>query len=332
MWTAVWCSLALAFNVGIWFIYNQESGGNRLVANDAARDFLTGYIVEWTLSMDNVFMFAVIFAYFAVPKKYQYRVLFWGILAAVVMRLVFVLVGTALIERANWVMILFGLFLVYTGIKLVLSGEGEEDPSKTWFVRVSRRVLPMAHGDHGDRFLVKVDGRWLVTPLFLVLLVVNFFDVVFALDSVPAIFGITQDAFIVFTSNICAILGLRALYFLLAGVMGLFRYLNYGLSAILVFIGLKMIVKTAGHSQHADWWPVPPQDWLHWPLADWASLLVVLGLLGTAILASVLHSAEPTEHPHALLEEPEQVAPHALAQATPHTVPNSPVVDAPAAE
>jgi tellurite resistance protein TerC len=296
MWTAVWCSLALVFNVGIWFIYNQVSGGNHTVANDAARDFLTGYVVEWTLSMDNVFMFAVIFAYFAVPKKYQYRVLFWGILAAVVMRLVFVLVGTALIERANWVMILFGLFLVYTGIKLVLSGEGEEDPSKTWFVRVSRRVLPMAHGDHGDRFLAKVDGRWLMTPLFLVLLVVNFFDVVFALDSVPAIFGITQDAYIVFTSNICAILGLRALYFLLAGVMGLFRYLNYGLSAILIFIGLKMIVKTAGHSQHADWWPAPPQDWLHWPLPDWASLLVVLGLLGTAILASVLHAPEPHGH------------------------------------
>ncbi|MBX9790397.1 MAG: TerC family protein [Pirellulales bacterium] len=296
LWTAVWCGLALAFNVGIYFIYYQVTGGNSAVAKDSALDFLFGYVVEWTLSMDNVFMFAVIFVYFAVPNKYQYRVLFWGILAAVIMRLIFIVVGTELIERANWILVLFGLFLVYTGIKLLAKGEEEEDPTNNWFVRLCRRALPIASGDHGDRFFVRQAGKLLITPLFLVLLVVNFFDVVFALDSVPAIFGITKDAFIVFTSNICAILGLRALYFLLAGVMDMFRYLNVGLSAILIFIGLKMIVKTTEELQHEAWWPAPGQEWLHWPLPDWASFLIVIGLLGAAILASVLHGPEKKEH------------------------------------
>ena len=306
-WTAVWCSLALMFNVGVWFIYHQVSGGNRELATASALDFLFGYVVEWTLSMDNVFMFAVIFAYFAVPSKYQYRVLFWGILAAVIMRLVFVLLGTELIKRYNWILILFGLFLVYTGIKLMAKGEEEEDPTNNWFVRLCRRVFPIAAGDHGESFFVRQAGKLFITPLFLVLLVVNFFDVVFALDSVPAIFGITDDAFIVFTSNICAILGLRALYFLLAGVMGMFRYLNVGLSAILIFIGLKMIVKTAEHSQHETWWPVPEQAWLHWPLPDWASFLIVIGLLVAAILASVLHG--PAKHHEAAPQDEPAGAP-----------------------
>jgi TerC family integral membrane protein len=191
--------------------------------------------------MDNVFVFAVIFSFFKVPLKYQYRVLFWGILGAVVMRLSFILLGAALIERFAWIMPIFGVFLIYTGIKLALSDESEVDPDKNLLMRLARRLFPVAREDHGDRFFVVENGRRAITPLFLVLLVVESTDVLFAVDSVPAIFVITRDEFTVFTSNIFAILGLRALYFLLAGVMDLFRYLNYGLSAVLIFVGLKVV-------------------------------------------------------------------------------------------
>lgn len=291
IWTVIWCSLALAFNGLVWFQAGQEKGLH----------FLTGYLLEWSLSMDNVFVFAVIFSFFRVPKKYQYRVLFWGILGAIIMRLTFVLLGRALIVHFEWVMYVLGAFLVYTGLKLIWHDESV-DPEHSWVLRLARRWLPVSQrGHHGDRFFVVEGGRRCVTPLFLVLLVVESTDVAFAVDSVPAIFAITRDPFIVFTSNIFAILGLRALYFLLAGIMDMFRYLRYGLSAILIFVGLKMLVSWL--DQPPAWyvdWVGQPSEWVkHW-IGDppaWASLLVVITLLAISIAASVF-AARRERHAH----------------------------------
>ncbi len=289
MWTAIWCSLALVFNGFIWWLY--ASVLERPDAHRAAVNFLTGYTVEWSLSMDNVFVFAVIFNYFQVPRKYQYRVLFWGILGAVVMRLLFILVGTQLIQHFVVIMLFFGAFLIYTGVKLAMGSDSDDlDPTNNLLFRMARRYFPISEGDHGSHFFVREAGKLTITPLFLVLLVVESTDVMFAVDSVPAILGITTDAFIVFTSNVFAILGLRALYFLLAGVMDMFRYLHYGLSAILVFIGVKMTVKTLAELPHESWWPLPEYGWLRWPMPDWVSLLIVIGLLAVSILASLIHS------------------------------------------
>jgi tellurite resistance protein TerC len=232
LWTVFWCSLALAFNG--WILWR--------FGHDAGLAFFTGYLVEWSLSMDNVFVFVVIFAFFGVPIKYQYRVLFWGILGAIVMRLTFILVFGKLLERYEWIFYFFGAFLIYTGIKLARAHGVETHPDQNIVLRFARKRLRVAHGSHGNKFFIRQDGKLYVTALFLVLLVIESTDVVFAIDSVPAIFGITTEPFIVFTSNVFAIMGLRALYFLLAGVMNLFRYLSYGLSAILIFIGVKMML------------------------------------------------------------------------------------------
>jgi tellurite resistance protein TerC len=284
-WTCFWAALALGFNLLIW----------RWLGGKAAVEFLTGYLVEWSLSMDNVFVFAVVFAYFGVPLRYQYRVLFWGILGAVLMRLTFVLLGAELVERYQWVLWIFGGFLIYTGIKLAF-GDKQHAPGDNALIRAVRRVMPLSTQPAGDRFFVREGGRWLATPLFLVLLVVESTDVLFAVDSVPAIFGVVDQRahyfrFIVFTSNVFAILGLRALYFLLAGVIDLFRFLNYGLSAVLVFVGAKMIAESARHSAwlaerggwdpHAEGHLVPP----------WLSLLVIVGLIGTSVAASLAFPA-----------------------------------------
>jgi len=281
-WTCIWSALALSFNGLIWW----------WLGNAAAVEFLTGYLVEWSLSMDNVFVFAVVFGYFGVPLKYQYRVLFWGILGAVLMRLTFVLVGAELVERFQWILWLFGGFLVYTGLKLAFTNE-EVHPEDNFLLRFFRRFVPVTNKPAGDRFFVEEAGRWVATPLFLVLLVVESTDVLFAVDSVPAIFGVVDQQahyfrFVVFTSNVFAILGLRALYFLLAGVMDLFRFLNYGLAAVLVFVGSKMIAEAAHHSEwlaayggwdaHAEGHLVPP----------WASLLVIIALIGTSVAASLM--------------------------------------------
>lgn len=267
VWTAVWCLLALAFNAFIWYWRGR----------DRAVEFLIGYLLEWSLSMDNVFVFAVLFSYFQVPQKFQYRVLFWGILGAVVMRLTFVLLGATLISHFDWILPLFGVVLVYQGAKLAFEGEDQIDPERTLIMRLARRLLPIAQGDYGQQFFVRESGRRMITRLFLVLLVIEWTDVVFAVDSVPAIFGVTKDPFIIFTSNIFAILGLRALYFLLAAVMDLFHYLKYGLSGVLVFIGLKMIV-----------------EWFRPGIVPhWVSLLVVVGLLGASIAASLIRPPPP---------------------------------------
>jgi tellurite resistance protein TerC len=260
LWTVFWCSLALVFNGWIWY----WAGHLRAV------EFFTGYLVEWSLSMDNVFVFVVIFAYFGVPLKYQYRVLFWGILGAIAMRLTFILAASQLLHRFEWIFYLFGAFLIYTGIKLASAHGVEANPDKNPVLRFARRYLRVAKGSHGDKFFVRQDGKLFVTSLFMVLLVIESTDVVFAVDSVPAIFGITREPFIVFTSNVFAIMGLRALYFLLAGVMSLFRYLHYGLSAILVFIGIKMVL-------HKLWDP-----------PHWQPLLVIITLLVVAIVTSLM--------------------------------------------
>jgi tellurite resistance protein TerC len=266
LWTVFWCTLALIFNGWLWWWAEQVQPPGSV----PALAFLTGYLVEWSLSMDNVFVFVVIFAYFGVPLKYQYRVLFWGIIGAITMRLLFIVAAAGILHYFDWAFYIFGAFLVYTAIKLATSHDSESHPDQNIFMRLGRRYLPIAPGSHGDKFFVRVDGKLYVTSLFLVLLVIESTDVLFAVDSVPAIFGITKDAFIVFTSNIFAVMGLRALYFLLAGVMTMFRYLNYGLSAVLGFIGVKMLLHRWWHIEH------------------WQSLLVIVGLLGTSIVASLI--------------------------------------------
>jgi tellurite resistance protein TerC len=267
IWTVVWCLIALAFNGLIWYWRGAEIGVQ----------FLTGYLLEWSLSMDNVFIFALLFAYFKVPLRYQYRVLFWGILGAISMRLGFILAGKALLNHFDWVLPLFGVLLVYQGGKMAFEGDEEIDPEHSLVMKLSRRMLPIATGDYGERFLVREDGRRKLTRLFLVLLVIEWTDVVFAVDSVPAIFGVTLDPFTIFTSNIFAILGLRALYFLLAGVMDMFRYLKYGLSAVLVIIGLKMIVEYVAHHWYGRENFIP----------NLLSLAVVVGVLAISIGASL---------------------------------------------
>ncbi len=286
LWTVIWCALAAIFNVWIFF---WDQGGPR-----AAAEFLTGYLVEWSLSMDNVFVFAVIFGFFGVPRKYQHRVLFWGILGAVFMRLAFILAGSALIHRFSWVLPILGAFLLYTGVQLARKGEADAQPDKNPILRIARRFMRVSHGEHGDRFFVREEGKLAVTPLFMVLLVVETTDVVFAVDSVPAILGlVTADApyfsFVVFTSNVFAILGLRALYFLLAGAMELFRYLAYGLSAILVVVGAKMIAQFA--AEQLGW-----VEKGHHLIRPELSLAVVISLLTISIVASLVSARREARH------------------------------------
>jgi tellurite resistance protein TerC len=261
-WCAVWFTLALCFNALLWWWRGPVAG----------KEFLAAYLVELCLSIDNVFVFILVFAYFKVPPRYQHRVLFWGIIGAVVMRAVFILVGVSVIARFHWIIYIFGAFLVYTGIKMALPSKSEVDvnPDHNFAVRLFRRFFPVApHNDHGHFFTVH-QGRRMATPLFIVLIVIETTDVVFALDSLPAVLAITRDGFIALTSNIFAILGLRSLYFALNGVMQLFRYLKIGLALILCFIGVKMLIES--------WYKVPIG----------ASLGVIAGLLTLSIVASVL--------------------------------------------
>jgi tellurite resistance protein TerC len=229
---AMWVSLGLAFNLWIYLRYGT----------DKAVEFLTGYVIEYALSVDNIFVFLVIFAYFSVSSQHQHRVLFWGILGAIVLRATFVLLGSALIHRFAWVLYVFGAFLVFTGIKLVVAKHSEVHPERNPVLRLFRKLVPIHSNYDGQKFFITVNGRRLATPLLLVLVVVEATDVVFAVDSIPAIFAITTDSFVVFTSNIFAILGLRALYFMLAGMMDRFRYLKIGLGLVLTFVGGKMLI------------------------------------------------------------------------------------------
>lgn len=259
-WCAVWFTLAMLFNGIVWW----------RLGNQPALEFFTGYLIEICLSIDNVFVFIVIFTYFKVPPQHQHRVLFWGILGAAVMRLIFIFAGVALLERFHWLIYIFGGFLVLTGIKMALPKKEEIDPEKNIAVRLFRRFFPVTPNYVGGQFFALHSGRKMATPLFVVLLVVETTDVAFALDSIPAVLAITKNTFIVFTSNIFAILGLRALYFALSGVMGLFRYLGLGLAFILVFIGVKMLLTSVS---------------VHVPIG--ISLGVIAATLTVSVLASI---------------------------------------------
>jgi len=232
IWSAIWVAVALVFNAGVYYFKGSE----------VALKFLAGYLIERALSLDNIFVFLVIFSYFGVAPNHQYKVIFWGIIGALVLRAVFIAAGIALVAKFNWIIYVFGALLVWTGIKMAM-GKGEEiDLEANPVVRLCRRFIPLTPGYEGDRFFVRREGKRLATPLLVVLLVVSVMDVVFAVDSVPAVFAITLDPFIVFSSNVFAVLGLRALYFALAGLMQLFHYLHYGLALILVFVGIKMLL------------------------------------------------------------------------------------------
>jgi len=261
-WSAVWVGLAVAFNVAVWTWFGPTKG----------LEFLTGYVIEKALSVDNVFVFLVIFSYFSVPKAYQHRVLFWGIVGALVMRAVFILAGAALLERFHWVMYVFGAILILTGIKMLVQRNAELHPERNPVFLLFRRFVPSVPEYNGQSFSVVRDGKRYATPLLAVLVAVEATDLVFAVDSIPAVFAVTKDPFIVYTSNIFAILGLRAMYFLLAGVMDKFRYLKVGLATVLVFVGIKMTV--------ADLYKIPVG----------VSLGVVAMILVIAVVASLLAS------------------------------------------
>lgn len=261
IWCCVWFSLAMGFN---YIVYAWQG-------KQAALQFFTGYLVEICLSVDNVFVFILLFTYFRVPAQHQHRVLFWGIIGAVLMRAVFIAAGIALLNALHWVIYLFGAFLVFTGVKMALPGHQEADPEKNIAVKLARKMFPITPDYVGGKFFTRIDGRLFATPLFVVLLAIETTDVVFAIDSIPAILGITKDGFIVFTSNIFAILGLRSLYFALAGTMKMFRFLGLGLSLILVFIGVKMLIT------YFD---------LHIPIG--ISLGVIGGVLALSVIASLL--------------------------------------------
>jgi tellurite resistance protein TerC len=243
-WSIAWISLSLLFNLGIYYFWDSVAPASRLNNSEASLAFLAAYLIEKALSVDNIFVFVLIFSYFAVPGRYQHRVLFWGVLGALIMRGIMITVGVALIERFHWILYIFGAFLVYTGIQLARRKEDDQlEPDKNPLLRLARRFFPVTHSYDGEHFFVRQAGVLIATPLFLVLLVVESTDLIFALDSIPAIFAITTDPYIAFTSNVFAILGLRALYFLLAGMMKSFHYLQLGLAVILTFVGFKMLVE-----------------------------------------------------------------------------------------
>lgn len=246
-WTAVWVGCSLLFNVGIYFLYEKGlvAGPSGPVSGlEAASEYLTGYIIEKSLSLDNIFVMAAIFSYFQIPRLYQHRVLFWGILGAIVLRGVFILAGTALLQHFSWIMYLFGALLLYSAFKMLFMGDDDEqDLSKNKIVILAKKFLPLTTKFRGHAFTVKAGKKRFFTPLFLALVVIETSDVLFATDSIPAIFGVTLDPFIVFTSNIMAILGLRSLYFALAAMLGKFDKLKYAIVFVLAFIGVKMLIE-----------------------------------------------------------------------------------------
>lgn len=267
IWSAIWMTLALAFNAGLYFLRGPT----------IALQFLTGYLLEKSLSVDNIFIFALIFTSFRIPQIYQHRVLFWGIIGALLMRAVLIVAGVALLGAFHWIFYLFGAFLVITGIRMATRKEKGIQPETHPLVRLIQRFLPIAHNYEGSHFLTRRAGKLMATPLLLTLVIIEVTDLIFALDSIPAIFSITQDPFIVYTSNIFAILGLRSLYFVLAGVTQKFHYLKIGLAVILVYVGCEMIL----------------MDWIHIPV--WISLCVITFVLCVAIVASSFRARKLAE-------------------------------------
>ena len=258
-WTFVWIGLSLLFNLFIFLEFGSEP----------ALKFLTGYLLEKSLSLDNIFVIFLIFASFKIEQKYQHKILFWGIIGALFMRGILIGLGSALVTKFNWIFYIFGIFLIYSGISMVFKKDEDYDPHETWVVRFLNKVFPVSRNHMNGKFFTKENGKIALTIIFVTLIVIEFTDVVFAFDSIPAIFGITTDPFIVFTSNIFAILGLRSLYFVIAKIHDMFVYLNYGLAAILVFIGIKMIV--------AEFFEIPLL----------LSLGIVFFLLFVSIIASI---------------------------------------------
>ena len=260
IWTVVWITLALCFNAFIWWDLGGQKG----------LEFLTGYLIEKSLSVDNLFVMVLVFTSFAVPKIYQHRVLFWGILGALVMRGILIIIGAQLVERFHFIIYVFGAFLVFSGARMLFAGEEEPDPQKNMALRLFRRFVPTTDQYEGQHFFVVRNGKRMATPLLAALVVIEGMDLVFAVDSIPAIFAVTTDPYIVFTSNIFAILGLRALYFLLANVIEKFAHLKVGLAIILAYVGVKMLI--------SGWYKIPVV----------VSLAIIVGVLATSVLTSIL--------------------------------------------
>jgi len=275
LWSLAWFSLAIIFNAGLWWHLTGTVGPE--IADRKALEFLTGYLIEKSLSVDNVFIFLLIFTAFHVPPEFQRRVLLYGVLGAIVMRAIMILAGAWVVKEFSWVLYIFGAFLVITGIRMLVMAEKVPDLEKNPVLKFARRHLRITEGHHGEKFTVMKDGVRYFTPLFLVLIMIEVTDLVFAVDSIPAIFAITTDPFIVFTSNIFAILGLRALYFLLADVADRFHLLKYGLAMVLTFIGTKMLI----------------MPWYHVPVA--ASLSIVVVLIGSSVIASLIATRKVTK-------------------------------------
>ena len=269
-WSAVWISLSLGFAGLILYLYGKQP----------ALEFVTGYVIEYSLSVDNIFVIVLIFSYFRIPDKYQHRVLFWGIMGALLMRGGMIAGGALLIERFHWVIYVFGAFLIFTGIRMATHDESDIEPEANPILRLVRRVIPITHDYRGQEFFVKEAPTRgaapviMATPLFVVLVLVETTDLIFAVDSIPAIFAVTRDPFLVYTSNVCAILGLRSLYFLLAGVINKFHLLKLGIAAVLTFVGVKMLL--------SGYYEIP----IH------LSLLVIVGVLGASVAASILFPRE----------------------------------------
>ncbi|MCM2350933.1 MAG: TerC family protein [Bacteriovoracaceae bacterium] len=260
IWSGVWIALAMAFNVVILYWRGQED----------FMLFLTGYVIEKSLSVDNLFVFLLIFGYFKIPNQYQHKVLFYGILGALVMRAFFIWAGIAVLEKFSWVIYIFGAFLVFSGIKMLMPQGEEHNLEKSWVITWTKKIFPTTPHFHEDKFFIKQNGVWMITPLFITLIFVEFSDLVFAIDSIPAIIGITNDPFLVFTSNVFAILGLRSLYFALKGFADMFHYLKYGLALILMFIGIKMLIT----------------HWYHMPVG--ITMAVIFTVLFGSVIASVI--------------------------------------------
>lgn len=267
-WSAVWVTLALMFN-GLLYVYVSWQHGPA-IASKSALEFLAGYVLEYSLSIDNIFVFILVFGYFAIPPIYKHRVLFYGILGALIFRAIFIALGSALLQF-HWVVYVFGAFLILTGLKMFLPGAEEVHPERNFIIRLFRRFIPATHEIHGHAFFKHEKGMWHATPLFIALLFLEVSDIIFAVDSVPAVFGVTNEPFIVFTSNIFAILGLRSMYFMLAGIIGRFHLLHYGLAFVLTFVGLKMV-------------------WLNGLYEDGFPITWSLAIIAAAIAASIAAS------------------------------------------
>lgn len=260
IWTAVWIALAMVFNAGIFHFFGKEKGV----------EFLTGYVIEKSLSVDNIFVFIMVFSYFQIPTKYQHKVLFWGVLGALLMRAIFIFAGVALISKFHWIIYIFGGFLIFTGFKMLFQEDKPIEPEKNPLIKLVRKILPVSNELHGDKFIIKQGAKTIATPLLLVLVLIEFTDLIFAVDSIPAILAISKDPFIVYTSNVFAIMGLRSLYFALSGITQYFVYLKYGLAAILIFVGTKMLI--------VDFYKVPVL----------LSLLIIVTILAISVIASLM--------------------------------------------